>query len=193
MAVLAAWRRVSWIRWQRSAFPAWAVACATNTAFSSNPWATAGSTSNPITGSPGLTRGKSRGPKKRSKCSLACSFDIRGGALRVVQDRPSTLIGIPYDRPVIGYGGKTINTLRLWSAATPDYFDFQQFSSGDFVGALAETLTAETLTRVLYPDDSTSEGKGLRFLQQYFLVACTLADAIRRFPRRGERLVRAAR
>ncbi len=124
-------------------------------------------------------------PNEAVEVRLACSFDIRGGALRVIRDRPSTLIGIPYDRPVIGYGGKTINTLRLWSAATPDYFDFQQFSSGDFVGALAETLTAETLTRVLYPDDSTSEGKGLRFLQQYFLVACTLADAIRRFRATG--------
>jgi hypothetical protein len=98
-----------------------------------------------------------------------------------VRNKPSTLIGTPYDRPVVGYGGKTVNTLRLWAAATHDHFDFQQFSSGDFVGALAETLTAETLTRVLYPDDSTTEGKGLRFLQQYFLVACTLADAIRRF------------
>jgi glycogen phosphorylase len=124
-------------------------------------------------------------PNEAVEVRLACSFDIRGGALRVVHDRPSTLIGVPYDRPVIGYGGKTINTLRLWSAATPDFFDFQQFSSGDFVGALAETLTAETLTRVLYPDDSTSEGKGLRFLQQYFLVACTLADAIRRFQAAG--------
>ena len=124
-------------------------------------------------------------PNEAVEVRLACSFDLRGGALRVVRDRPSTLIGVPYDRPVIGYGGKTINTLRLWSAATPDYFDFQQFSSGDFVGALAETLTAETLTRVLYPDDSTSEGKGLRFLQQYFLVACTLADAIRRFRAAG--------
>jgi len=124
-------------------------------------------------------------PNEAVEVRLACSFDIRGGALRVVRDRPSTLIGIPYDRPVIGYGGRTINTLRLWSAATPDYFDFQQFSSGDFVGALAETLTAETLTRVLYPDDSTSEGKGLRFLQQYFLVACSLADAIRRFRAAG--------
>src|SRR4029077_10905828 len=55
----------------------------------------------------------------------------------------------------------------------------------DFVGALAETLTAETLTRVLYPDDSTTPGKGLRFMQQYFLVACTLADAIRRFRAAG--------
>jgi starch phosphorylase len=124
-------------------------------------------------------------PGEAVEVRLACAFDIRGGELRVVRDRPSTLFGVPYDRPVIGYGGRTINTLRLWSAATPDYFDFQQFSSGDFVGALAETLTAETLTRVLYPDDSTAEGKGLRFLQQYFLVACTLADAIRRFRAAG--------
>jgi starch phosphorylase len=116
---------------------------------------------------------------------LGCSFDICQGALRVIHGRPSTLIGVPYDRPVVGYGGKTINTLRLWSAATPDFFDFQQFSSGDFVGALAETLTAETVTRVLYPDDSTAEGKGLRFLQQYFLVACTLADAVRGFDLRA--------
>ena len=124
-------------------------------------------------------------PDEAVEVRLACSFDIQQGALRVVHGRPSTLFGVPYDRPVVGYGGKTINTLRLWSAATPDFFDFQQFSAGDFVGALAETLTAETLTRVLYPDDSTSEGKGLRFLQQYFLVACTVADAIRRFRAAG--------
>jgi len=124
-------------------------------------------------------------PDEAVQVRLGCSFDIHAGALRTVQGRPSTLIGIPYDRPVVGYGGRTINTLRLWSAATPDYFDFQQFSGGDFVGALAETLTAETLTRVLYPDDSTTEGQGLRFLQQYFLVACTIADAIRRFRAAG--------
>ncbi|HTD88985.1 MAG TPA: glycogen/starch/alpha-glucan phosphorylase [Candidatus Binatia bacterium] len=124
-------------------------------------------------------------PDETVEVRLACSFEMRGGALRVIHNRPSTLIGVPYDRPVIGYGGKTINTLRLWSAATPHFFDFQQFSSGDFVGALAETLSAETLTRVLYPDDSTAEGKGLRFLQEYFLVACTIADAIRRFRAAG--------
>ncbi len=90
-------------------------------------------------------------------------------------------MGIPYDRPVVGYGGKTINTLRLWAAAAPDYFDFQRFSSGDFVGALAETLSAESVTRVLYPDDTTSMGQGLRFVQEYFLVACALADSLRRF------------
>jgi len=116
---------------------------------------------------------------------LNCSFEIHQGALRAVSGRPSTLVGIPYDRPVVGYGGKTINTLRLWSASTADYFDFQQFGTGDFVGALAETLTAETLTRVLYPDDSTIAGKGLRFLQEYFLVACSLADLVRRFRAAG--------
>src|SRR5205823_14832419 len=70
---------------------------------------------------------------------------------------------------------------RLWAAKAPDYFDFQAFSHGDFVGAVAETLEAESLTRVLYPDDSTTVGQGLRFVQEYFLVACSLADLIRRF------------
>src|SRR6266581_593899 len=67
---------------------------------------------------------------------LNCSFELRGGALRAVAGKPSALIGIPFDRPVVGYGGKTINTLRLWAAAAPDYFDFQEFGTGDFVGAL---------------------------------------------------------
>ncbi|MEO7933931.1 MAG: glycogen/starch/alpha-glucan phosphorylase [Chthoniobacterales bacterium] len=120
-------------------------------------------------------------PNEAVEVKLNVSFEIRGGALSIVEGRPSTLIGIPYDRAVIGYGGKTINTLRLWAASTPDYFDFAQFSTGDFVGALAETLTAETVTRVLYPDDTTIAGKGLRFLQEYFLVACSLADLVRRF------------
>ena len=114
---------------------------------------------------------------------LNCSFELHGGGLRAVQGRPSTLIGMPFDRPVAGYGGKNINTLRLWAAAAPDYFDFQEFSSGDFVAALAQTLSAESLTRVLYPDDSTTMGKALRFVQEYFLVACSLGDLLRRFRR----------
>jgi starch phosphorylase len=122
-------------------------------------------------------------PHEQVQVRLNCSFEIHGGSLRAVVGRPSDLIGVPYDRPVVGYGGKTINTLRLWSAATPDFFNFQEFSSGDFVSALAETLTAESLTRVLYPDDSTSMGQALRFVQEYFLVACSLADLIRRFRR----------
>jgi len=122
-------------------------------------------------------------PNEKVEIGLNCSFDLRGGSLRAVSGRPSSLIGIPFDRPVVGYGGSTINTLRLWAAAAPDFFKFQEFSGGDFVGALAETLSAESLTRVLYPDDSTSLGQGLRFVQEYFLVACSLADVVRRFRR----------
>ena len=122
-------------------------------------------------------------PDEKVEIGLNCSFELHGGSLRAVAGQPSSLIGIPFDRPVVGYGGRTINTLRLWAAAAPDYFNFQEFSSGDFVGALAQTLSAESLTRVLYPDDSTTMGQGLRFVQEYFLVACSLADAVRRFRR----------
>src|SRR6266436_3681145 len=122
-------------------------------------------------------------PNETVEVKLNCSFELHGGSLHPVPDRPSVLIGTPFDRPVVGYDGKTINTLRLWAAAAPDYFDFQEFSRGDFVEALAGTLAAENLTRVLYPDDSTVRGQRLRFLQEYFLVACSLTDLVRRFRR----------
>jgi glycogen phosphorylase len=122
-------------------------------------------------------------PDEAVEVRLNCSFVLQDGRLQPLSGRPSSLIGIPHDRPVVGYGGKTINTLRLWAASTPHYFDFQEFSSGDFVGALAGKLAAESLTRVLYPDDTTSLGQGLRFIQEYFLVACSLADLVRRFRR----------
>jgi len=122
-------------------------------------------------------------PHEAVEIKLGASFEVRGGTLHAIMGRPSSLIGMPFDRPVVGYGGKTINTLRLWAAAAPDYFDFQAFSHGEFVSALAERLAAESLTRVLYPDDSTSLGQALRFVQEYFLVACSLADLVRRFRR----------
>src|SRR5579872_2454688 len=122
-------------------------------------------------------------PNEKVEIPLGCSFELSGGSLRVVPGRASTLIGVPYDRPVIGYGGSTINTLRLWAAVAPDYFNFEEFSHGDFIEAFTQTLSAETLTRVLYPDDSQDTGKGLRLIQEYFLVACSLADAVRRFQR----------
>jgi starch phosphorylase len=118
--------------------------------------------------------------------NINCSFELRGGRLHVIHGEPSKLIGIPYDRPIVGYGGKAINTLRLWAAGAPNFFDFQRFSSGDFVAALAESLAAESVTRVLYPDDSTERGQGLRFLQEYFLVAASLADLVRRFRTNNE-------
>jgi glycogen phosphorylase len=122
-------------------------------------------------------------PDERVDVTLNCAFHIRGGILHAVPGTPSRLIGIPFDRPVVGYGGRTVNALRLWAATAADYFDFQTFSHGDFVGAVAETLAAESLTRVLYPDDSTSLGQALRFVQEFFLVSCSLADLMRRFRR----------
>jgi starch phosphorylase len=96
-----------------------------------------------------------------------------------------SFLGVPYDRPVVGYGGMTINTLRLWQAATPHVFDFGEFSGGDFFGAVSNKVLAESVTRVLYPDDSTPRGRSLRFLQEYFLVRCSLTDIVHRFRKRG--------
>jgi starch phosphorylase len=116
---------------------------------------------------------------------LNCAFRLKEGRLEVVRNVPTTLVGTPHDRPVVGYGGRTINTLRLWGAATHQDFNFLEFSRGDFFDAVHEKVAAESLTRVLYPDDSTPRGKGLRFVQEYFLVACSLADIVARFRRRG--------
>jgi len=120
-------------------------------------------------------------PEECVDIRIGGTFVEREGELHLDPTTPSSLIGMPWDRPVVGYGGQTVNTLRLWSASAPDYFDFQRFSSGDFVAALAASLAADSLTRVLYPDDSTARGRGLRFVQEYFLVACSLADIVRRF------------
>jgi starch phosphorylase len=122
-------------------------------------------------------------PYEKVDVKLNCSFEVSAGTLRPIVGQPSNLVGLPFDRPVVAYGGKTINTLRLWAAAAPESFDFQAFSHGEFVSALAARLAAESLTRVLYPDDSTSMGQALRFVQEYFLVACSLADLVRRFRR----------
>ena len=132
-------------------------------------------------------------PTESVEVTFACSFEVRAGSLRMVPRAPTTLIGVPYDRPVIGYGGKTVNTLRLWSATATHSFDFQRFSGGDFVASIAEALNAESLTRVLYPDDHTPQGRGLRLMQEYFLVACSLADADSQVSRVEYRLADAAR
>ena len=114
---------------------------------------------------------------------IHCAYDFELGLAGPARHRPATLRGIPHDRPMVGYGGRSINTLRLWEASSPDYFDLNEFNHGDFFGAVHDKLLAENITRVLYPDDSTSAGHHLRFLQEFFLVACSLADILRRFRR----------
>ncbi len=124
-------------------------------------------------------------PNETASVPIGATFEIQGGQIVVHSGQPTHMLGIPYDRPVVGYGGKTINTLRLWKASTPATFDFGEFSSGDFFGAVSDKTLAESVTRVLYPDDSTPHGRSLRFLQEYFLVRCSLADIVARFRRRG--------
>lgn len=119
-------------------------------------------------------------PEDAVEVRLGCSYRLADGQLQRIPGLPSVLRAIPHDRPVVGYGGQTIGTLRLWSATSPSAFDFDRFSAGDFVGALLDPLTAKTLTLVLYPDDRTPRGRELRLLQEFFLVACTLADVVRR-------------
>ncbi len=120
-------------------------------------------------------------PGKVFQVPLHASFELRGASIRIIPNRPSTLLGTAYDRPVVGYGARCVNTLRLWAAAAPEHFDFAEFSHGDFVGAIIENVAAESITRVLYPDDSTAAGRTLRFLQQYFVVSCSLQDILSRF------------
>jgi starch phosphorylase len=91
------------------------------------------------------------------------------------------VVGMPHDLPVVGYGGHTVNTLRLWSAKAAEEFDLDDFNRGSYVDAVANKVLAENLTKVLYPNDNVFEGKELRLKQQYFFVSCSIQDIIRRF------------
>jgi starch phosphorylase len=96
--------------------------------------------------------------------------------------------GIPYDTPVLGFGAKTANNLRLWASEAPESFDFERFNVGDYQGAVAEKVVSENISKVLYPNDEMIQGKNLRLEQQYFFVACSLQDMIRIHLRQGRRI-----
>jgi len=91
-----------------------------------------------------------------------------------------TVIGVPHDIPIAGYGTKTVNLLRLWASRASEDFDLNIFNSGSYVDAVHEKAVGETISKVLYPNDKTESGKELRLVQQYFFVACSLRDLIRR-------------
>ncbi|MCP9840464.1 glycogen/starch/alpha-glucan phosphorylase [Synechococcus sp. J7-Johnson] len=88
-------------------------------------------------------------------------------------------IGVPHDVPVLGYRVNTCNRLRLWSAEASESFDFYAFNIGDYYGAVEEKVGSETLSKVLYPNDGTDEGRRLRLKQQHFFVSCSLQDMLR--------------
>ncbi|CAG05099.1 unnamed protein product [Tetraodon nigroviridis] len=91
------------------------------------------------------------------------------------------VLAMPYDTPVPGYHNNTVNTMRLWSAKAPNDFKLQNFNVGDYIEAVLDRNLAENISRVLYPNDNFFEGKELRLKQEYFVVAATLQDIIRRF------------
>ena len=96
-----------------------------------------------------------------------------------------TVEGIPYDLPIVGYCN-AVNSLRLWSAKAVDDFNLEDFNKGSYVEAVEHKVLAENLTKVLYPNDNTTAGKELRLRQQYFFVACSLRDILRRYRRNNE-------
>lgn len=90
-----------------------------------------------------------------------------------------TVMGIPYDTPILGFLNNTANTLRLWKAEAPESFDFDVFNRGDYQGAVTQKVISENLSKVLYPNDEHVEGKELRLAQQYFFVSCSIQDMLR--------------
>ncbi|MEW6185802.1 MAG: glycogen/starch/alpha-glucan phosphorylase [Thermodesulfobacteriota bacterium] len=94
--------------------------------------------------------------------------------------------GMAYDTPIIGYGGTTVNLLRLWKAEATESFDFQAFNTGDYYGAVMEKVTSENITKVLYPNDESFQGKQLRLQQQYFFTSCAMQDMIRMYRQRTD-------
>lgn len=103
------------------------------------------------------------------------------GVSRNVWTDHRKLIGVPYDIPIPGYGTETVNFLRLWESKAPAEFDFEAFNRGGYEQSVHDKNMAETVSKVLYPNDQTEAGKELRLIQQYFFVACSLRDIIRRF------------
>lgn len=117
-----------------------------------------------------------------------------GGEVKIVENngrqdwcwKPEERVkGIPFDIPIVGYGGNTVNTLRLWSAFADNEFNLDSFNKGSYLDAVQNKVMAENLTKVLYPNDNMDQGKELRLRQQYFFVACSVRDILRRHIARG--------
>ncbi|MEZ5278377.1 MAG: glycogen/starch/alpha-glucan phosphorylase [Opitutaceae bacterium] len=107
-------------------------------------------------------------------------FDDRGNVRPRWVDTQYVL-GVPYDIPICGYETNTVNFLRLWASRSSEEFDLDVFNEGGYVEAVREKAVGETVSKVLYPNDKTENGKELRLVQQYFFVSCSLRDIIRRY------------
>lgn len=124
----------------------------------------------------------------------ACLIPVYGRVEHAMDDQGNynpiwvnwrVIVGVPYDMPVAGFGGHTVNYLRLFTAKSSSDFDMKIFNQGDYIRAVEQKISSETISKVLYPSDSVESGKELRLLQEYFLVACALRDILRGFERQG--------
>jgi starch phosphorylase len=118
------------------------------------------------------------------------SFEDEKGRFHVQWVPDRVINGVAYDTPILGYKTNTANTLRLWKAEATESFDFQAFNVGDYVGAVHEKMISENITKVLYPNDESWQGKQLRLEQQYFFVSCSLQNVISSFLKQGGKLER---
>jgi starch phosphorylase len=120
---------------------------------------------------------------ERAEVALDIGF---GGSVTESGDRAvwtpaQSVVAEAYDTPIVGWQGRWVNTLRLWSAKPHTLFDLDRFNRGDFAAAAEQEALARTISRVLYPDDTTVQGKELRLKQEYFFTAASLRDLLRRF------------
>ena len=107
-------------------------------------------------------------------------FHDRSGGYNPMWFDWKVIVGVPHDVPVVGHGGHTVNWLRLFSARGSNEFDVQIFNSGDYIRAVEQKISSETISKVLYPSDVVAQGRELRLIQEYFLVACAVRDIVAR-------------
>ena len=108
---------------------------------------------------------------------------VRNEGARGIWEPAETVLACAYDTPTPGWEGRWVNTLRLWSAQSTEVFDLEPFNRGDFIGAAASNIVAETISRVLYPDDTTEQGRELRLKQEFFFTAASIRDLLQRYLR----------
>ena len=175
----------SWTRWRRWSCPRSATASATSSASSSS----ASTDGHQVEqrddwlqlGNPWELPRHEDAQTVRFGGRVEMHHDARRPPARRTGSTRATVIGVPYDSFIVGYRTDTVNTLRLWAARATRDFDLQLFNDGDYRRAVEEKIDTENISKVLYPNDQTDEGKELRLKQQYFFVACSIADIVRRF------------
>ena len=194
-AASAGWRPASSTRWPRLQIPAIGYGLRYEYGMFRQAIATATRSSSPTTGCADPIPGRSRGrDESRVRCTLGCSIRAeRGGTSQSTATSRRCCSAFPTTGRSSATAARRINTLRLWAAASPDAFDFGEFSSGDFVGAVLDKVDAEIAHARPLSRRLDRGGPALRFVQEYFLVGCSLADIVAPLPPTRQRLARAAR